>query len=282
MLAAFRLLARLPLSWLQAAGAGLGRLVWLLSGEFRAKTRQNLRQAARFDAALADPTLARRSAAQAGRMVGELPWVWFSRPEALRARVICDDLAVLAQVEAAGRGILFLTPHLGAFEVTARWYAARAPITVLFKPPKRSVLSRVLAVARDTPGMRAAPASLAGLRTLLRALRNGEAVGLLPDQVPTDGEGRWAPLFGAPAFTMTLPEKLVVLTGASVVLAVGERLPAGAGWRVHLRRMHERPTPELLNREMEGLVLTLPDQYLWGYNRYKGDPPGPAAGVAAP
>ncbi len=275
MLAAFRLLARLPLSWLQTAGAGLGRLVWLLSGEFRAKTRQNLRQAASFDAALADPALAGRSAAQAGRMVGELPWVWFNRPESLRARVVCHDLAVLEEVEAAGRGILFLTPHLGAFEVTARWYAGRAPITVLFKPPKRSVLSRVLAVARDTPGM-------AGLRTLLRALRNGEAVGLLPDQVPTDGEGRWAPFFGAPAFTMTLPDKLVELTGASVVLAVGERLPAGAGWRVHLRRMHERPTPELLNRQMERLVLTLPDQYLWGYNRYKGDPPRLPAEVVAP
>lgn len=263
MLAVLRTLARLPLSWLQAGGAMLGTMVYLLSAEFRRKTRKNLRLAGLGDG------LARRSAAQAGRMVAELPWVWFRPPALMRARVVCDDLPVLAQAEAGGRGILFLTPHLGSFEVTARWYAGRAPITVLFKPPKRSALSRVLDAARETSGLQAAPASLAGLRALLRALKRGEAVGLLPDQVPTDGQGRWVPFFGAPAFTMTLPEKLVEQTGATVVLAVGERLAAGAGWRIHLRRMDERPSPQALNRAMEDLIRGLPEQYLWAYNRYK-------------
>jgi len=100
---------------------------------------------------------------------------------------------------------------------------------------------------------------------------------VLPDQVPGEGAGAWAPFFGRPAFTMSLPERLAAQTGAAVVLAVGERLPGGQGWRLHLERMHEPPTPERLNHRLEGLIARLPGQYLWAYNRYKQP-----AGVAAP
>jgi KDO2-lipid IV(A) lauroyltransferase len=187
----------------------------------------------------------------------------------LLARVRCDDVPVLDAAEREGRGVLFLTPHLGAFELTARFYAARAPITVLFKPPKQATLARAMAAGRNAGAMRSAPASLAGVRTLLRALRRNEAVGLLPDQVPGDGEGEWTPFFGAPAYTMTLPLRLAQASGAAVVLATGERLGWGAGWRIHLERMEETPTPRAVNEAMERLVRRLPPQYLWGYNRYK-------------
>jgi KDO2-lipid IV(A) lauroyltransferase len=108
---------------------------------------------------------------------------------------------------------------------------------------------------------------MAGVRAMLRALRAGEAVGILPDQVPGEGEGEWAPFFGEPAWTMTLPRRLAQATGAAVVVAVGERVPGG--WRLHLERLAEAPTPEALNACMERLIRRWPDQYLWGYNRYK-------------
>jgi len=263
MLPMFRLIGRLPLAVLQLAGALLGQLAYALSPSYRAKLRRNL--------ALAGyPGRLRGACArQAGRMVGELAFVWFRPLEAVAARVVCDDVAVLDAAERDGRGVLFLTPHLGAFEVTARYYATRRPITVMFKPPKQAPLARVLAAARTLPTMHSAPATLAGVRTLLRALRRGEAVGLLPDQVPGEGEGQWVPFFGQPAYTMTLPLRLAQSSGAVVVLAVGERLRAGAGWRLHLERMQEAPTAAALNAAMERLIRRLPTQYLWGYNRYK-------------
>ncbi len=269
MLRIFRLLARLPLPLLHAVGALLGLLVYLGSAGYRRKLLANL-------AVAGLPRALRWSCARhAGRMVAELPWIWFRPRRCVAQRVHCDDLAVIEAAEREGRGVLFMTPHLGAFEVTARWYALRAPITVLYKPPKQAALAGVLAAARDADGMRPAPATLAGVRVLIRALRRGEAVGLLPDQVPGEGEGRWAPFFGAPAWTMTLPMRLAQTSGAAVVLAVGERLGGGRGWRLHLERIAQSPTPETVNAAMEGWILRLPSQYLWGYNRYKR-PPGSA------
>ncbi len=263
LVAAMRLLGALPLGVLRAAGALLGLAVCLLSPGYRRKLRANLRIAGYGSAADAW-----RAAAEAGRMAGELPFVWRRAPAELARHVVCDDLPVLDAAEASG-GIVFLTPHLGAFEVTARYYASRAPITVLYKPPRKPWLHPLVAFSRRTPGMRAVPASLAGVRALLRALRAGEAVGLLPDQVPGAGEGRWAPFFGRPAWTMTLPQRLAEQPNARVVLAVGERLPGARGWRLHLEPMDEAPTPEALNARMETLVRRFPSQYLWSYNRYK-------------
>lgn len=276
MLRSFRLFARLPLGLLQALGAGLGLLVYLASPAYRRKLLRNLEIAGL-------PRQLRWSCARhAGRMVAELPWIWFRPRAALLRRVRCDDQPVLEAAEREGRGVLFMTPHLGAFEVTARWYATRAPITVLFKPPKQAALAQVLAAARNADDMQSAPTTLAGVRALLRALRRGEAVGLLPDQVPGEGEGQWAPFFGAPAWTMTLPLRLAQASGAVVVLAVGERLGAGKGWHVHFERLAGAPTPEALNAAMERCILRSPAQYLWGYNRYKrppgaGEPPGGVA-----
>lgn len=263
MLRTFRLLARLPLALLQLAGAGLGWLVYLLSPAYRRKLAGNL------EIAGLPRSMRWRCAGAAGRMVGELPWVWFRPRASVAARVRCDDLSVIEAAEREGRGVLFMTPHLGAFEVTARWYSTRAPITVLFKPPRQPGLGRVLAAARNAEGMRSAPATLAGVRALVRALRRGEAVGLLPDQVPGEGEGRLVPFFGRPAWTMTLPLRLAQASGAAVVLAVGERLGAGHGWRLHFERLAGEPTPEAVNAAMERWIRRLPAQYLWGYNRYK-------------
>ncbi|MFP5405953.1 MAG: lysophospholipid acyltransferase family protein [Gammaproteobacteria bacterium] len=253
---------RLPLSMLRAIGAVLGIVVMAASGSYRRKLSDNLRRAGyrgwRWRV---------RAAAAAGRMALDLPWVWRRPPSALARRVACEDAAVLEAAESSGRGILFLTPHLGSFEVTARWYALRAPITVMFREPKKGLLGPLVRRGRNAASIRAVPAALAGVRAMLRALRAGEAVGLLPDQVPGDGEGRWANFFGEPAWTMTLPQRLAQASGAAVVVAVGERVPGG--WRLHLARLDEMPTPDALNATMERLVRGWPEQYLWGYNRYK-------------
>jgi KDO2-lipid IV(A) lauroyltransferase len=110
---------------------------------------------------------------------------------------------------------------------------------------------------------------------MIRALRKGQMVGLLPDQVPPEGMGVWAPFFGREAYTMTLATRLVQQTGAELLLTWAERLPHGAGY---VQRF--LPFPEALpadaaesaaaiNRAMESLIRQNPGQYLWGYHRYK-------------
>ena len=110
---------------------------------------------------------------------------------------------------------------------------------------------------------------------MIKALRAGRAVGLLPDQVPPEGQGLWAPFFGRPAYTMTLAARLIQQTGATPLLVWGERLPRGQGYVLHFRALAEPLAGELapavaqINREMERLIREAPGQYLWGYGRYK-------------
>jgi Kdo2-lipid IVA lauroyltransferase/acyltransferase len=269
----------LPLGLVHWVGGALGWLVYALSAPYRRRLRDN---AARAGVGTA---LRRRSVSQTGCMAAEVPWLWLrdsTRP--LAPLVTWDGDALVEQALARGRGLLFYTPHMGNFEITARGYAerygSRQPITVLYRPARQPWLARLQTTAREHPGMKAAPATLAGVRQLIRALRNGEAVGLLPDQVPPEGQGVWAPFFGAPAYTMTLAARLVQQTEASVLFVWCERRPHGAGFVVHLREMRETMPPlgndptgalgaGVINRELEALIRQCPQQYLWGYNRHK-------------
>ena len=286
MLRLFRILSLLPLGLLQAGGSVIGLLVYAASPRYRRVLRANLAQAG-FDSR----RLALQSAIDAGRMAAELPFVWLrGGPRAAVHRVQVQGREAVEQARREGHGVLFLTPHLGCFEVSAQVAAGWGPITVLYRPPRKAWL-RGLAGVRPRENLRIAPASVAGMRPLLRALRNGESVGMLPDQAPSAGEGVWAPFFGRPAYTMTLPARLVQLTGARIVFAVAERLGCGRGYRLSLRAL-EQTLPDdaqqaaaLLNREIEQLVRACPRQYLWGYNRYKVPagaplPPGTPAPAA--
>ena len=120
---------------------------------------------------------------------------------------------------------------------------------------------------------------------MLKALGRGEAIGILPDQVPGVGEGEWVEFFGRPAYTMTLVTRLAARTGAPVLLGYAERLSWGRGYRVVVEPLPESAPGEspvrTLNRGLEQMIRRCPTQYLWGYNRYKvpaGAEPPPLPG----
>lgn len=267
-----RALGALPLGLLQWLGAGVGLLVYWGAPAYRRKIRDNLRTAG-----LDTPDMRRAAAMQAGRALAELPFIWMRSRDELLARVNCDTVKVLDDAEASGSGVVVLTPHLGSFEVAVHFFAARGTATVLFKIPTKAWLRPLVRRSRTMPGLDAMPATLGGVRAMLRALRAGRSVGLLPDQVPTSGDGRWAPFFGRPAYTTTLPQRLAEKTGAAVVLVVCERLERGRGWRLHFEPMDAAPDPERLNACIEEVIRRMPAQYLWGYSRYRAP-----AGVAGP
>jgi len=264
------LAARLPLPILHALGALLGWAMYGLSPTYRRHLRENLAAAGYGD----DGTTRRAAIAGAGRMLAELPAVWL-RPRADIVALVkrVEGMAHVERARAAGQGIVFLTPHLGCFEVSAQAAAAQFPITVLYRPPKLAWLQPIIEEGRGGDNVRLARADLSGVRELLAALARNEAVGILPDQVPGEGEGEWVEFFGKPAYTMTLAAKLAARPGSVCLLAFGERLAGGAGYALHVRPLPEAEPGESatrrLNRAVEELVRELPEQYLWGYNRYK-------------
>lgn len=264
-----RSLAVLPLSWLQFLGRWIGRFIYLFPGRYRRRLQENARQAG-YDS----PAFARRAAAESGAMILEIPKVWWRTPLCLD-RICSDEESVVQTAVSQGRGILYLTPHLGCFEVTARYATRYGPLTIMFRPPRSPLLNPIVGSARDMHNLKAVPANRQGVREFVRALKRGETVGMLPDQVPREGDGLWLPFFGRPALTMTLAARLALQTGVAVILTAGERLPHGRGWRMHYLRLPEPlpPTTEALaaaiNQSMETLIRRFPEQYLWSYNRYK-------------
>lgn len=277
----FELASRVPLPLLHAAGIALGWVAYAFSRSFRTALGANLAQAGYTSA-----RLKRQVIGEIGKSIMELPVVWM-RPLRQVADLVRDTSGWehIAAAHEQGRPIVFLTPHLGCFEITAQVYAFRAPvtkpITVLYRPPRKSALTPLIE-ERQRKKLKLAPADLTGVRALMRALKRGEAAGILPDQTPRFGEGVWAPFFGRPAFTMTLPGRLARSSGALLLLAYAERLPWGRGYRLTVRPFDGVMSDDLdqaaaqLNAALESLIRECPSQYLWNYQRYRA-PPGNGA-----
>jgi KDO2-lipid IV(A) lauroyltransferase len=250
-------------------GTVLGWIIYGTSPTYRRRLQENLALAG-----YADRRTRRAAIAAAGQMLTEVPALWF-RPQAEVARMVVrveGDAAALAAI-GQKKAVLFLTPHMGCFEVTAQYASQLWPITVLYRSPKLRWLDPLMREGRARGAIHLAPADVSGVRELFGALKRGEAVGFLPDQVPGKGEGEWAEFFGRPAYTMTLAAKLAAREGIACFLAFGKRLSRGAGYEIVLRPFPNRipgetPTRQL-NRAIEALVRECPEQYLWSYNRYK-------------
>jgi KDO2-lipid IV(A) lauroyltransferase len=268
--ALLRTLAKLPLSWLHRIGAGVGWLVYRLSPAYALRMRVNLRTSGLWRDEADFRRLLDAAIRETGKAAVEVIKIWFAPSETVAGLVVSKSWAVVERARAGGRGVIFLTPHLGCFEASAFYGAQRLPLTVLYRPPKLAWLEPLMLAGRARGQARLAPATVRGVRTLYKALLKGEAVGLLPDQAPGAGEGAWAEFFGQPAYTMTLVRRLQQATGAAIVLAFAERLPQGAGYELHLESIETAGFDEhALNRAIEALVRRRPEQYLWSYNRYK-------------
>jgi len=272
----FRFLSIFPLSFLHALGAALGWLVYLSSPSYRRRMRANMAQAgyARHLSA---------AVAEAGKSIVELPFIWCADPKRVSRHATDENWAIVQAELDAGRGIVFLTPHLGCFEIVAQEIALRTELMVMYRPPKKEALKPLIEGARARDNLLLAPATMSGVRMLAKFLKKGKPIGLLPDQVPQEGEGVWAKFFGRDAYTMTLPAKLAQLGDATIIVTYAERLPGGRGYVIRFVPFDgtldgdAAQQAQAINSAMERLIARNPSQYYWSYNRYKVP-----AGIAAP
>ncbi len=269
----FRFLSLWPLWLLHSAGAALGWVAFIASPTYRKRLLHHAHQAG----VASGDTLA--SVAQAGKMVMETPKMWMGR----LPKVQWSGIELIEQAYAEKQGLLFLMPHLGSFEIIGQAWArhfgrTHGDFTVLFRPPRQRIMEEVVATSRNRAGLAAFPTTAGGVRQLLKALKQGRAVGVLPDQVPPEGMGVWAPFFGQPAYTMTLAARLAQQSGSVVLVGWGERLSWARGYRIHVEPLLQdgEVLSEVLtqacmqiNVAMERAILKRPSQYLWSYARYK-------------
>jgi KDO2-lipid IV(A) lauroyltransferase len=279
----FRFLSRFPLPVLHALGAALGWLVYLASPSHRRRMRDNMTRAG-FARHLP------QAIAESGKSIVELPFIWCAPAARVTRHASEENFELVQRALDSGRGIVFLTPHLGCFEIVAQQIALRTPLTVMYRPPRKAALKPLIEGARARENLMLAPANMSGVRILAKCLKKGQPIGLLPDQVPQEGEGVWADFFGRSAYTMTLPAKLARMADALVIVTYAERLPMGKGYRIHFvpfeGSLEGSPAEQAraINAAMERLIALSPAQYFWSYNRYKvppGSEPPAASGERA-
>ena len=267
----FRLFSLLPLRVLHMLGALLGRLTYAFSSGYAARMRENLQQAGfRLDDEQGRKLLS-ASIKEAGKSIVELPWVWGRSYEKVLGTVLeCRGQEYFEAAQKSGRSVIYLTPHLGCFELAGLYCAQYRPITILYRQPRLAWLEEVMCQGRGRGQATLAKADLSGVRLLYKALKRREAIGLLPDQVPSGGEGVWADFFGRPAYTMTLVGRLAESSDAMVLLVAAER--KAKGYVMHFEPLqldYSQPVAQQINTALEKIIRVCPEQYLWSYNRYK-------------
>jgi KDO2-lipid IV(A) lauroyltransferase len=275
-----RLFARLPLGMFHIVGALGGRLAYALSARYSRRLRANLRASGLCPDEATFERVLHANIAETGKQALEYIPLWF-RPEREAARLVRSvrgDEVVRAAHE-AGRGVIFLTPHLGCFEVAALYASLHFPITVLYRPPRVQWLDRLIVAGRGRGNVRLAPANMKGVRLLFKALKCGEAIGVLPDQVPRFGEGMWVEFFGRPAYTMTLIARLWETTRPAVFVASALRRQHAQGFDIEVEQVDGDLSGEegvrRMNVAIERAVARCPEQYLWSYSRHKRPPGAP-------
>lgn len=278
------LLSWLPLSLQHRLGALLG--AWAAR-----QSRLRMTQVSRINLALCLPQesmsrqqqLIKHSLQETGKTALELGTLWFSQPARLhRLMQFSEGEQHMEAAIQQGRGVILLTPHLGAWEMAGLYASRHYKITSLYRPPKLQGLETIIKRGREKLGARLVPTDQAGIKALFQSLRRGEVVGILPDQVPSEaGTGVFAPFFGQPAYTMTLVARLARKTGAPVIFTYAERLTHGRGFKIHFL-----PAPQhidnadliqaatALNLGVMQCVQANLTQYQWSYKRFKVVPTG--------
>lgn len=266
LLFVLKCLAKLPLPVLRGLGTAIGTFSYYGSAKTRLTVQANLAQAGvSLDVKPVVQSIARGAA--------DMVWVWFNPQAAVAAKVTVVDTAPLNKALNGEQACMVITPHLGCFEALAKWYTSIHPMTAMYRRPDKAWMAHIIESARVAPNLSMAPADSSGVRMALKTLKAGGTLGILPDQVPKQGEGVWLPWFGREAYTITLPAKLHASTGAAVYIVCA--LPNANGWDmvcdpvdVPADLSAEQVTAHL-NQALERMVLRAPLHYAWSYKRYK-------------
>ena len=274
-----RLFGRLPLRVLHGIGGAVGRLTLWWRSRMVQNTAVNLRIVRPQLDDAAQAALLREVLIESGKSATEIVKIWGGGAE--RALDLVREVrgeALFDAALAAGKGVIIAAPHLGCWELLNYWLCRKTPMAILYRPPRIAASEGLMRKMRGALAPEQVRADGAGVRTLYKRLAAGGTVGILPDQKPRAGEGEFAPFFGRDALTMVLLPRLAARTGASVLFAFAERLPRGAGYRIHLL-----PAPQgltnadltvacgALNQGVQTCVELAFAQYQWQYKRYSAD-----------
>jgi len=277
-----QLLSKLPLRLVHSLGAVIGWLAWRLPTSLRRISTVNLALCLPSHSVEEQRALARRSLIETGKAVAELGWIWFRPKKDLHDLI--HEVRGQEHLDAArlnSRGLIIISPHLGSWEFCTVVLAQENQPLFMYRTPRQAALEPLIIQSRTRFGAELAALDAAGIKRVLRGLRDGRTVGILPDQEPDLANGVFAPLFGTQANTMTLLSRFAAREEVGLVMMYCERLPAGRGYVVHylpadngMRSKDKQTATTALNQSLERCIGQCPEQYIWSYKRFRLCPDG--------
>ena len=265
--------SHLPLKLNHFLGAFIGYFLYLFNTDAKKVTLQNI--AICFSELSNDErhSLVKKSLIETGKNLTESSLVW-NQSFAKNAKYI-RNIHGASHLDTDEKTIL-LVPHLGCWEITGRVIANNRAVTFLFKPLKEQQQNQYLFKRRNQGNLTMASADKSGILKLQRALKQGELIGMLPDQDPGQEGGIIAPFFNHSVNTMTLLVRLAKKHNARVVMCWANRLKKGKGFDLNFEPLDLTSSSDdlleqvtLMNRAIENLIKRFPDQYMWSYRRFK-------------
>ncbi len=276
------LLGITPLPFNRWLGKNIGNLAWKHSTKNRHVALTNLKLCFPEKDNQWHKDIAKKSFQNMAITLIEAPRLWKMSCEEIRA--LCTNYEAFETVSIdynKNQGLIIATPHMGCWEYGGVIFACIHPLTNLYRPPRMTSIEKIITRGRTHTGAKLVPTNTSGIKALARALKNGEAIGMLPDQEATKNNGIFAPLFAVPAYTMTLLPKLAQRRNSPVYFFFIERLDGNSGYRVHQQKANPgiyAKDPETsciaMNQDLEAIIRLMPEQYNWAYKRFSITPDG--------
>jgi Kdo2-lipid IVA lauroyltransferase/acyltransferase len=279
----YRLLACLPLRVIQLLGSVLGKLFWATNSRMAKTTIANIRLCFPELSSSEQTILAQESLMETGKTILETGACWNWSLEKCRAFIHrIDGEELFAERCADPRGLILLMPHLCTWEILHPVLTSHTHFTAMYKPPKIRPLDDWMQAVRNRSSATMVPANRRGVTELVKTLKAGGCIVMLPDQEPERESGDFAPFFGVETLTVSLVHGLATKTNAQLLLVNAKRLRDGSGFDVVFRDANAVNTDNLseslaaMNAIIERAVREIPAQYQWEYKRFKRRPQGKA------
>ena len=175
-----------------------------------------------------------------------------------------------------GKGIIFMTPHHGSWELSGLFVASKIKTYNMYKPLRNNMLNEYVFSGRKSTGSNLVATDNTGVKTLLKALKNNHGVGILPDHTPKINQGVMSRFFNIPVNTTTLIYKLGKKNKVPIVYVSAERLKSGKGFDIYIGMVDkifyehgEVEAADFLNKTLEDIINKNVRQYLWSYERFR-------------
>ncbi len=264
-------------------GHFLGILLFLFNNRNRHITQVNIDLCFPALSTHEKKRLLKYSLTENGKTLIECFWLW-RHPQQVLNNLLAhiENKHLLDAARDKNLGTIFVTPHFGSWEFIGLLTAANSNLLILYTPPKSDYVNQLSQQGRESTGGKVISTDELNVKTMIKHIKSGGCIGILPDQVPEGNGGVYSRFFNRKCYTSTLVCKLANKLKCPVVFCYAlrkqqQQIKYNAYYHVAPQEIFDDNidhATRALNQTIEGFINTSPEQYLWGYKRFKRPAPG--------